>query len=101
MAVYDWLEWSGRLNRSLDDKPETGVQRGWLNQNGDGLLERGSTLNLSPSKEKVAESEWRNVTGKRCNTKSLSKQGCRLVEQKQCLRADIRISSPSIDGQVI
>ena len=28
-----------------------------MNQNGDGWLERGSTLNLSPSKEKVTESE--------------------------------------------
>ena len=55
--MNDWLELSGRLSRSFDDKPETGVQRGrrWLNQNGDGLLERGSTLNLSPSKGKVAE----------------------------------------------
>ena len=32
MAVNDWLELSGRLSRSFDNKPETGVQRGLVKQ---------------------------------------------------------------------
>ena len=44
--MNDWLELSGRLSRSFDDKPETGVQK------------------------KVVELEWRRIAGEGFNTKT-------------------------------
>ena len=61
------------------------------------MLGRGPTLNLSPSKEKVAESEWRHIAGggAKLNLSRSKDGGWWSRNNNVCLRAAIRISSPS------
>ena len=70
------LEWRRIAGEGFNIKTSLQAKRKWQKQNGEMLLERGAILNLSPSKDAGWWSRSNEV----------------------CLRADIRISSPSIDG---